>query len=98
MVVHWWRTRKMIAKEMMTEDKGLIERWKNLERSQSGGCAIVERTEADLKQWIGFEEKTLRLMRQRAMSTNETPSTIMMIDARVRELGEFRKLLFGNSL
>ena len=74
----------------------MIKRWTSFAKDDDGRRETVKRVEADLREWVGSEEYKLKALRQRAIANNEVSSTIMIIDARIRELGEIRKVVFGN--
>ena len=84
------------ANKIGTSPKGLIiEQWKEFAKNSSDLQSFLQKAESDLRSWIDSEERLLRLVRARAVSKMEERSTIMIIDARIKELEEFRKALFG---
>jgi len=78
------------------KEEGLLGQWKLLAKSGSDVASLVNKIESDLKTWAGSEEHLLQSVRARAVSKMEERSTIMVIDARLKELGEFKKAVLGH--
>lgn len=81
--------------EKMISDDGLIQKWKEHAKDDAGVLALTNKVEEDLRVWLGSEERLLNALRQSAINKNEPTMTIMILDARMREIVEFRKTLFG---
>jgi hypothetical protein len=72
-----------------------IEQWKEFAKDNPDRTLMVSKVEQDLKSWADSEERFLRAMRARAVSKTEERQIIMIVDARIKELDEFRKAIFG---
>ena len=84
--------RKMIATETK---QSLLEQWKEVAKNNTDPSSFFQKVERDLKSWLEVEERMLSSVRARAVNRMEDRSTIMILDARLKELGEFRRAVFG---
>jgi hypothetical protein len=74
----------------------LIMKWRaDFGKDDPKASAIIGRIEQDLENLIHSEEYMLRVLRQRAATKNESPSTFMLIDAKLKQLEEVRKAVLG---
>jgi hypothetical protein len=72
-----------------------IEQWREFAKDNPDRTLMVGKVEQDLKNWADSEERLLRAMRARAVSKTEERPIIMIVDARIKELDEFRKAILG---
>ena len=85
-----------MRKTIATETKqSLLEQWKEVAKNNTDPSSFFQKVERDLKLWLDVEERMLSSVRARAVNRMEDRSTIMILDARLKELGEFRRAVFG---
>ena len=75
--------------------KALLDQWKLSANETPDSAQLLLKVEQDLKAWIDSEERLLQSVRARAVSKMEERSTIMVLDARIKEIGEIRKAVYG---
>ncbi|HZW55581.1 MAG TPA: hypothetical protein VFF30_04765 [Nitrososphaerales archaeon] len=73
----------------------IIQKWKEFANGNPERTAVLNKVEEDLRAWLGSQERLLKSLRQRAIDNREIQSTIMILDARSKEISEFKKALFG---